>query len=70
MADTAVAPLAAMDGLVVRPGDTLIVRYDRTFNADEAQRVKDKLRERLPGVDVLVIGCQQIAVYRPEARGG
>ena len=56
-----------------RPGDTLIVRYSRPLNEYEADRLKAKLAERLPGVHILIVSspADQIAVYRPnEAPAG
>jgi hypothetical protein len=56
------------EALVVRPGDTLIVRYAHGTTLDTIAKVRDIIKERLPGLaDVLVIGADEIAVYRPEA---
>lgn len=41
---------------VARPGDTLIFGTRAPINAETAERIRDALRERLPGCDVLVIG--------------
>lgn len=52
--------------LVIRPGDTLIVRFQKPMSMDHADRVKKGLEELLPGVaDVVLIVADQIAVYRP-----
>lgn len=54
--------------LTVRPGDILVVRYSRAVSADEAERTKAQLKERLPGIrDVVVItAADGLAVYRPD----
>lgn len=60
------------EGLVVRPGDTLILRAEPGLSATELQRISETtiplLRERIPGVDVIVVGgsVEQIAVRRAE----
>lgn len=51
---------------VVRPGDTLIVRFSEG-TPEDADRIRDALRKALPDVDPLVIfGADELAVYRPE----
>lgn len=62
-------PLPLPDqALIVRPGDTLILGFDRTVTAQEADQIKTKLRRRIPGVEVVIIagGIKQIAAYRPD----
>lgn len=60
------------EGLVVRPGDTLILRLDAEVSPEELVRARDLvlgvLTERAPGVDVLILGgrVEQMAVARPE----
>ncbi len=63
------APAIAIDGgLVVRPGDVLLVETDTQITVVDAQRLVDRLLARLPGVrDVVVLaGCRVRAVYRPD----
>lgn len=63
------APSIAIDGgLVVRPGDVVLVEADERITAEDAQHLVDRLLARLPGVrDVVVLGgCRVRAVYRPE----
>lgn len=57
-----------IDGPVIRPGDTLVVRVDlsRRWTQEQADRVKAELKERLPGVDVLIVAADQLVIYRPE----
>jgi hypothetical protein len=50
---------------VIRPGDTLIVRVSRDVTAEAAADYRAKLEDRLPGVDILVLAADGIAVYRP-----
>jgi hypothetical protein len=62
---------AVAEGLVVRPGDTLLLRLPADMSMDAIARARDAvepaLREKLPGVDVvLVCGVEQIAVRRAE----
>lgn len=51
--------------LIVQPGDVLILRYSRPIDAATAAKVKDLVMQRLPELrDVLVVNCEQLAVYR------
>lgn len=52
--------------LVVRPGDTLIVRH-KGLTMDQAAEIKRLLVAKLPDLaDILVISADEIAVYRPD----
>ena len=64
--DTVTVDIAA--GLtVIRPGDTILVRMPRDTHRVQLEKVVDRLRERLPGVEVLLMaGVDGIDVYRPE----
>jgi hypothetical protein len=55
-------------GLVVRPGDILIVAHPGRINAARAAEIKAKLRDRLPGLsDVVIIGDgMTVAAFRPD----
>ncbi|MFD4258226.1 hypothetical protein ACFWR9_11495 [Streptomyces sp. NPDC058534] len=56
---------------VIRPGDTALVRVARDVPAVQLERLADVLRERLPGVEVLLLaGADGIDVYRPGEAGG
>lgn len=64
-------PAEVAEALVVRPGDTLLLRVGDMSPA-QFQRFRDdvgpRLGERLPDVKVVVIGgVEQIAVYHPGA---
>lgn len=53
--------------LVVRPGDTLILRVSSAIRPEHVQALAASLKERLAGIDVAVVGgVDQMAVYRPE----
>lgn len=58
-----------LGGLVVRPGDTLIVRVQQGMYREQFDRAADLISEmmekRCPGVKVAVIAAEQLAVYRP-----
>lgn len=57
----------AADLTVIRPGDTVLVRMQRDIPRVQLETVADRLRERLPGVEVLLLtGVDGIDVYRPE----
>lgn len=57
-------PEGMTEALLVRPGDTLIVRMDQSTPHDFAVRFKAKLAAELPGIEVLVVGAEQILAYR------
>ncbi|MER7126757.1 hypothetical protein [Micrococcus luteus] len=65
------SPGAPAEALVVRPGDTLIVRLASDVRPAEYERFRDTamvgMRKRMPGVEVIVVsGVEQMAVYRPD----
>lgn len=54
-------------GLVVHPGDTLIVGFASRLTMQQVDQVTHRLGGRIPGVDVIVLDqVRQLAVYRPE----
>ncbi|MEU3255980.1 hypothetical protein [Streptomyces sp. NPDC006997] len=55
---------------VLRPGDALLVRLRSDAPAVQQQTVADRLRNRLPNVDVMVIAAEGIHVYRPDTPDG
>ena len=70
-------PADVAEALVVRPGDTLILRVASEISHDQFQRIREhvepSLKEKLPGVEVMWFGgVEQMAVYRPDelAEGG
>lgn len=59
--------LGVCHGLVVRPGDTLIVASSQRITRQAADHIKTELTERLPGIKAVVMdNVGQLAVYRPE----
>jgi hypothetical protein len=55
-----------LDAVVVRPGDTLIVRVPSTLTQEQFTQIVTHLDERLPGVKTVLLGVDQILVYRPD----
>ncbi|MGW6295640.1 hypothetical protein [Streptomyces sp. NPDC055058] len=56
---------------VIRPGDTALVRVARDMTPEQVVRLRDALREQLPGVTVVLLaGVDGIDVYRPDEAGG
>ena len=47
---------ATVEALHLEPGDALLVRLDRVISAEEAENVLARVRERFPGIEVLVYG--------------
>lgn len=52
--------------VIVRPGDTLVVRVPINTNDYDFDRVMEMVRHRLNGVAVLVVRADQLMVYRPD----
>lgn len=65
---------AIEQAVVVRPGDVLILRFGDEVTPEQAERFREHathaLKERLPGVEVLLVGggVAQIAAFRPGGR--
>jgi hypothetical protein len=57
----------AHEALVIRPGDTLVLRFDRRLSEEEADSLLTTMRPRLPeDVKIMIIdNCAQIAAVRP-----
>jgi hypothetical protein len=54
------------DLTVIRPGDTILVRMHRDAPSQQLLAVAERLRDRLPDVEVLVLaGADGIDIYRP-----
>jgi len=57
-------PVAGQQAVTVTPGQTLIVTVPDTPTPEQAEAMATSLKERLPGVEVVVLGgVDQIAVY-------
>jgi len=56
------------EGLVIRPGDKLIIRLDtKNWTEEEFHQFKQDVNELLPGTEILVMGVNgQLAVQRKE----
>jgi hypothetical protein len=61
--------IEGMQGLVVRPGDTLLIALNRRLNDDEFADMRDRLRGECPQLDkvLFVEDVAALAVYRPDA---
>jgi hypothetical protein len=61
-------PIIMARGLVVRPGDSLIVATPDHLEPDEAEALKRKIMRRMPGLaEVIVITrVTSMAAFRPE----
>lgn len=56
-----------MSGIVIRPGDTVLMRVDQELSADELTALAEKMKDRLPGCDIIFLsGLQVVDVYRPD----
>ena len=54
------------EAVTVRPGETLVVRYDGPLSAQMANEVKDRLEALLPGVKIVIIQAGQVAKITAE----
>lgn len=55
------------EGVVVRPGDTLVVRLPADVRRQQVNEIADELRSRLPdGVHVIVCNAEQLGVVQAE----
>lgn len=64
------ASVRPVEGVVARPGDTLILRFGQDISYDRFKRFKkiaeESLGKQLPGVTLVFLGVEELAVYRPE----
>lgn len=52
---------------VIRPGDTVLVRVPQDTKPKDAERLLERMRERLPDVEWCVLsGVDGVHVYRPQ----
>lgn len=66
-ARTVTVEVALKAAIVVSPGDTLVVAAGQGSTDAELRKFADALKERLPGVDPVVVTANSLAVYRPGA---
>lgn len=52
------------EGLIVRPGDKLLIRVRPDSYPEELAALLDKLQQRFPEVEITVVGAEQLAVVR------
>ena len=53
---------------LIRPGDTLVLRYAQPVSMDQAEKLKAAVSDLIPGIGVVAIGaCAQMIVYQPGA---
>lgn len=59
--------LLVTEAAFVQPGDVLILRIEARLTMAQAERIKEALLAKMPGLaDVVTIGgVDQLAVYRP-----
>lgn len=56
------------NAVVVRPGDKLVIRLSGHVDMATAASIKQRVAEELPGVEAVIISCDQLAVYRDGPR--
>lgn len=56
------------EALVIRPGDTLLIRLASGLDAETSQQLSTLIKGELPDIKVLILGgaIEQIAAYRPD----
>ena len=54
-----------LDAVVVRPGDTLVIRVGTGLTHEAVDEIKARVAEVLPGIKPVIIAAEQILVYRP-----
>lgn len=60
--------MSGLPGVVVRPGDKLIVCLERDLPDAELKRFADSIRQHLEGVEpCFLTGVTQLAVFRPDS---
>ncbi len=59
-----------MQVVVLQPGDKLVIGVKRQISPAEAARLRAQVRQRLPGVDLVIIAAEQLLAYRPDEPTG
>lgn len=66
MSDHVVKVRAELEGVTVRPGDTLVIAFSRSLTQQEAHEIRERIAGQLPGVRAVIIaGASGLAAYRP-----
>ncbi len=56
-----------VEGVIVRPGDTLLLEVPDNITMAAAEQLKDQVLSVLPDLaDVIVVSGVHVAVYRPD----
>lgn len=63
---TVTALVDVIHGVVIRPGDTLVVAAPDLHSLGQANQMRSDLEKYLPGTKVVILAASQLAVYRPE----
>lgn len=59
--------VGVQEAVVIRPGDTLIVRIELNIDRATAKAIQAQIHELLPDLQaVLVLNADGLAVYRPD----
>jgi hypothetical protein len=58
-------PVQIEQGMVIRPGDTLILRVPLYTTPELVHKTKERAAEVLSDVNLVVIAAEQMAIYRP-----
>lgn len=65
--DTALPPITDIQRMSVRPGDVIVVRYDRPLRDDETDRASAWLKRQFPDNKIVVTGpSPEISVLGPD----
>lgn len=43
--------------VVIRPGDALVIAFDRPIDARQVEMIKERAATELPGVKVVIVDC-------------
>jgi ElaB/YqjD/DUF883 family membrane-anchored ribosome-binding protein len=54
------------EAVTVRPGETLVLRYDGPLSRQQAHEIKSQAEALLPGVKIVVVQADQIAKLTAE----
>lgn len=50
---------------VIRPGDRLVIRFDRPTSTQEIDDYRTQLAEAMPGIAVVFVQAEQALIIRP-----
>lgn len=58
--------IVAAEAVVVRPGDILVVAFNRTLSMNEVEMVKDRIATMFPEIKLAVIDQAHLGLIRKE----